>query len=92
MSVKLERRAVALIAIAAPALLLLAAHAIPAAVDLLYSLGCTTGDVQAITAGLFVSFITGGMAYMHRHNTKLDEAKKAKAANPQATPQEPANP
>lgn len=85
MSVKLERRAVVILAIAAPALLLLAAHAIPAAVDLLYNLGCTTKDVQAITAGLFVSAIVGGMAHLHRRDT-------LKAAKDKAKPQEPANP
>lgn len=90
MSVKLERRAVAILAVAAPALLLLAAHAIPATVDLLYNLGCTTGDVQAITASLFISSIVGGMAYLHRRDNLKAEARKA--APNQANPQEPANP
>lgn len=90
MTVKLERRAVVILAVAAPALLLLAAHAIPATVDLLYSLGCTTGDVQAITASLFISSIVGGMAYLHRRDTLKAEASKA--AKDKAKPQEPANP
>lgn len=79
MKIKLERRATLVAAIAAPALLLLAAKAIPAAVDLLYSFGCTADDVMYLTAGLFISAWSAAFVTMHRHNTRVAEARKAKA-------------
>lgn len=79
MSVKLERRATLVAAIAAPAALYAASKAIPAAVDLLYSFGCTADDVMYITGGLLVSAWSAAFVTLHRHNTKVAEARKAKA-------------
>lgn len=79
MSVKLERRAIPIIAAIPAVIILFGGSLLEWTIDLLYSIGLTTDDVVKLTAVVWCSTVAGGMALMHRHNTRVAEARKAKA-------------
>lgn len=83
MSVKLERRAIPLIAAIPAVAVVFGGSVIEWAVDTLYSLGLTTDDVVKLTAVVWCSTVAGGMALMHRHNKLKEAARKAKAEHNQ---------
>ena len=79
MSVKLERRAIPIIAAIPAVIILFGGSLLEWTLDTLYSWGFTTDDVVKLTAAAWCSTVAGGMAYLHRRN-KLKEA--ARKANP----------